>query len=59
MWQWIYIKMEAGAISIRLRLFNSQALLEGTNLVLFNINEGVLVFTCANFLCSCTLHSLF
>lgn len=29
--------------SIQLRVFNSQALLEGTNLVLFNINEGALV----------------
>ena len=36
--------------SIRLRLYNSQALLEGTNLVLFNINEGVLVFIRAMFL---------
>ena len=32
--------------SIRLWLYNSQALLEGTNLVLFNINKGVLVATC-------------
>ena len=31
--------------SIRLRLFNSQALLEGTKLMLFNINEGVLVIS--------------
>ena len=41
--------------SIRLQLFNSQALLEGTNLVLFNINEGVLAVTCIplilNFIC--------
>ena len=29
--------------SIRSRLYNSQALLEGTNLMLYNINEGVLV----------------
>lgn len=29
--------------AIRGRLFNSQALLEGTNLMLYNINEGVLV----------------
>ena len=27
------------------RLYNSQALLEGTNLMLYNINEGVLVIT--------------
>lgn len=29
--------------TIRARLYNSQALLEGTNLMLYNINEGVLV----------------
>ena len=29
--------------SIRARLYNSQALLEGTNLMLYNINEGILV----------------
>ena len=29
--------------SIRARLYNSQALLEGTNLMLYSINQGVLV----------------
>ena len=29
--------------NIRSRVYNSQALLEGTNLMLYSINEGVLV----------------
>jgi len=29
--------------SIRAQLYNSQALMEGTNLMLYNISEGVLV----------------
>ena len=34
--------------SIRSRLYNSQALLEGTNLMLYNINKGVLVILRCN-----------
>ena len=44
MWKCIHV-IGAEYKSIRLRFYNSQALLEGAKLMLFNINEGVLVIT--------------
>ena len=41
--QWKLVVCEYN--NIRSRLYNNQAPLEGTNLMLYNINEGVLVIT--------------